>query len=137
MKFSSPGLFCLSSDLEGYGDLLAHTVFADRVAESIGWPAGNPFQQEVAFANLSLGILGLLSVRITGSFRIATLVSYAIFMIGAGIGHIWQVYTAHNMAINNSGPVIWVDICMPLILIGLYIGTAHLKREEERPSLCR
>src|ERR687883_1824976 len=34
---------------------IAHTVFADSTAASIGWPAGNPFQYEVALANLHIG----------------------------------------------------------------------------------
>ena len=37
-----------------------HTFQAERLAESIGWPAGNPFQTEVAVANLAIGILGFL-----------------------------------------------------------------------------
>ena len=47
----------------GLGSILAffgHTVFATSTAESIGWPAGNPFQTEVAVANLAFGIVGVL-----------------------------------------------------------------------------
>jgi hypothetical protein len=122
----------------GFGGVWAfigHTIFADQVAASIGWPAGNPFQQEVALADLSIGVLGLLSARITGSFRIATLISYAIFMCGAGMIHLWQIQTVQNYAVNNAGPVLWVDICMPFILIGLYILTFTLKKREKQPSL--
>jgi Family of unknown function (DUF6790) len=32
------------------------------VAESIGWPAGNPFQLEVGVANLAVGILGIVAM---------------------------------------------------------------------------
>lgn len=124
----------------GFGGIWAfigHTAFSDRVAESIGWPAGNPFQQEVAFANLAIAVLGILSVRITGTFRVATLIAYAVFMIGAGIGHIWQIITSHDMAVNNAGPVLWLDICMPLIFIGLYLFSQKLKKRETQPSLSR
>ena len=34
-----------------------HVFNADQVAESIGWPKGNPFQYEVGIANLSYGVL--------------------------------------------------------------------------------
>ena len=37
---------------------ISHTVFADMTAASIDWPAGNPFQSEVAVANLTIGTLG-------------------------------------------------------------------------------
>ena len=40
---------------------MGHTFAADEVAESIGWPTGNPFQTEVAVANLAIGTLGILS----------------------------------------------------------------------------
>ena len=42
----------------GMFNVVMHTVFASSVAESIGWPAGNPFQTEVAFANLAIGTIG-------------------------------------------------------------------------------
>ncbi len=129
--------FVVIIGLGGIWAFIGHTVFAERVAESIGWPSGNPFQQEVAFANLAIAILGILSVRIEGTFRIAALIAYAIFMVGAGIGHIWQIYTIHDMAINNAGPILWLDFCMPLILIGLYLFSVLLKKREAQPSLRR
>ena len=51
----------------GMSNVLLHTVFADDVAATIGWPQGNPFQTEVGFANLAIGMLGfrvLLAVRL-------------------------------------------------------------------------
>ena len=42
----------------GMFNVVMHTVFANDVAASIGWPAGNPFQTEVGFANLAIGIVG-------------------------------------------------------------------------------
>jgi hypothetical protein len=123
--------------LGGIWAFIGHTVFADRVAESIGWPAGNPFQQEVALANLAIAVLGILSVKIPGTFRIATLIAYGIFLFGAGIGHIWQIVSNHNIAINNAGLVLWLDMIMPLILTGLYLSSLNLKKREEQPSLTR
>lgn len=129
--------FMIIIGLGGIWAFIGHTVFADRVAESIGWPTGNPFQQEVAFANLAIGVLGILAVRIQGNFRLATLIAYAIFMAGAGIGHIWQIISAHNMAVNNAGPILILDLCVPVLLIGLYLLTLHLQKSEGQPSLNR
>ena len=36
-----------------------HLFFSDVVADSVGWPRGSPFQHEMAFANLAVGILGI------------------------------------------------------------------------------
>src|SRR5919202_5940180 len=47
----------------GLGGLLtfmSHTLLADQTARMIGWPTGNPFQTEVAVANLSVAVLGIL-----------------------------------------------------------------------------
>ena len=55
----------------GFGGLYAfsgHLFAADEVAASIGWPAGNPFQTEVAVANLAIGTLGILSYWIRATF---------------------------------------------------------------------
>ena len=39
-------------------NVVTRAVFGREVAESIGWPSGNPFQAEVGFANLAIGIVG-------------------------------------------------------------------------------
>ncbi len=44
-----------------FGGFVMHNFFADEMARSIGWPVGNPFQIEVAFFNLAVGILGALT----------------------------------------------------------------------------
>ncbi|NLV28203.1 MAG: hypothetical protein GXY48_13760 [Methanomicrobiales archaeon] len=130
-------IFLVIVGLGGIWAFIGHTMFADNVAASIGWPSGNPFQQEVALANLAIGILGILSFRITGSFRVATIIAYSIFMFGAGIGHIWQIRTTGNMAVNNAGPILWMDLLVPLVLIILYLLGQHLKHKEAHPSLKR
>ncbi len=129
--------FLIIIGIGGIWAFIGHTLFANLVAESIGWPAGNPFQQEVALANLAIGVLGILALKIPGTFRIAPLIAYAIFMMGAGIGHIWQIISAHNFSVNNAGPILWIDLCMPVVLIGLYLLTEWLHKHKTHPSLQR
>src|SRR5215207_9375135 len=50
---------------------LSHTLLADETARAIGWPTGNPFQSEVAVANLVVGVLGILCYWIRGEFCLA------------------------------------------------------------------
>ena len=106
--------------LGGIWAFIGHTLFADQVAQSIGWPTGNPFQQEVALANLAFGVLGLLSIKMDGSFRLATILSYSIFMVGAGIGHLHQLVVFHNTAVNNAGVILYADFLLPGVLVVLY-----------------
>ena len=109
----------------GIWSFIGHTVFATQVAESIGWPPGNPFQTEVALTNLAFGVLGFLSVKIAGSFRLATIVGYTIFMVGAGIGHIYQYVVFSDTAPDNIGIPLYLDFIIPLVLCILYYLAAR------------
>jgi len=113
--------FAVEVGLGGLWAFIGHTLFADQVAASIGWPAGNPFQQEVALTNLAFGILGLLSIRQPRPFQLATIIGYAIFMIGAGVGHLYQVVALGNLSPNNTGAVLYLDFGIPLLLFVLYL----------------
>jgi hypothetical protein len=128
-------IFLIIIGFGGIWAFIGHIFFADQVAHSIGWPAGNPFQQEVAFANLAIGVLGLLSFRIRGSFRIATIITYTIFMMGAGIGHIWQIISTGDLAVNNAGSILWIDLLLPPVIIIIYLMSLHLQHRKAYPSL--
>ncbi|MBE2899220.1 hypothetical protein DNK57_00005 [Methanothermobacter thermautotrophicus] len=70
----------------GLGSLwafLGHAFMLDIIATYIGWPTGSPFQLEVAFANLSFGVLGLLSWKFRGEFWMATIIGFSVFYLGA------------------------------------------------------
>lgn len=65
-------LFVFPIGLGGLIGFLGHTFRAGSTAASIGWPAHNPFQYEVAMANLAFGILGISAAWVRGGFRVAT-----------------------------------------------------------------
>ncbi|MES0361085.1 MAG: DUF6790 family protein, partial [Anaerolineales bacterium] len=50
-------LFALGVAGSGIGGFFGHLFLSDQVAESIGWSIGSPFQLEMGFANLALGVL--------------------------------------------------------------------------------
>ncbi|HQD25081.1 DUF6790 family protein [Methanoculleus sp. DTU007] len=114
----------------GVVGFLGHTLAADAIATSIGWPAGNPFQQEVAVANLAVASLGLLAYWFRDSFWLAAVVAGSIFYFGAGIGHVYEVVARGNLAPNNAGMVLVYDLGLPLALILMYAGLAVLRRRE-------
>ena len=66
----------------GSRGFFAHAFLADEVADSIGWPAGNPFSWRSTFANLALGILGILAMDRRDGFRDATVIAVTIFACG-------------------------------------------------------
>jgi hypothetical protein len=58
-------LFGIGVAGSGIGGFFGHVFLSDQVAESIGWPTGNPFQLEVGVANLAIGILGIVGAAAT------------------------------------------------------------------------
>src|ERR671928_74034 len=56
-------LLVICHGLGGIFAFIGHKFRADETARSIGWPTGNPFQEEIAWANLGGGIVGLLCAK--------------------------------------------------------------------------
>ena len=100
---------------------IGHAFISSQVAANIGWAPGSPFQLEVAFANLSIGVLGILCYWIRGNFWTATVISSSIFLLGAAYGHIINMLQFANYAPGNAGAVLYMDIIGPIILIALLI----------------
>jgi hypothetical protein len=124
-------LLMITVGIQGIFAFIAHTVFADATAASIGWTAGNPFQSEVAVANLSVGVLGILCYWMRGSFWNATVIGFSVWWLGDAVVHIRSVVVSANYAPNNAGLTLPMDILMPVILIALLAYYLHVNREEE------
>jgi len=109
---------------------IGHTVFADTTAASIGWPAGNPFQSEVAVANLTIGTLGILCYWMRGNFWVATAIGCAVWLMGDAVVHIRDIVVEANYAPNNAGMTFYLDILIPVILIALLVYYRHVSGHE-------
>ncbi|MDQ3966697.1 MAG: hypothetical protein M3246_09690 [Actinomycetota bacterium] len=120
-------LLVINTGLGGIWAFIGHTVFAGQVAESIGWPAGNPFQTEVAVANLAVGTLGILSYWIRGNFWTAAVIATSIWLLGAAAIHLVEIVAAGNYNPGNAGLIFYLDILGPLLLIALLIYTGLYK----------
>lgn len=107
--------------LQGLFSFFGHFFNSDAVAKGIGWPTGNPFQKEIAFTNLSMGILGILSIWIHGDFWLATIIARSVFVWGAGYVHVQDLKEKGNVSSLNAGPVLYFDIFLPFVLIGLFV----------------
>jgi hypothetical protein len=109
--------FGLASLYAGAG----HLFLPDKVAESIGWPAGSPFQQEVGMWDAAMGICGLLCLRFREDFWTAVIIGPGLFFLAAGLGHLRDLLINGNTAAGNAGLVMYLDILYPLFLAGLLI----------------
>jgi hypothetical protein len=109
---------------------MGDAFFADRMAASLGWPAGNPFQTLAAVANLSIGVLGILCYWRRGDFWLATVIAFAVWWLGAAFVHIKDIVVSRNYAPNNAGITVYMDILVPLILIALLTYYDRASRHE-------
>lgn len=109
---------------------MGHLFVADKVAESIGWPAGSPFQREVGMWDAAMGIVAVLCLKFRDTgFWTATVLGIGMFSVAAGLGHVYEVVVNGNYAANNAGPVMYMDILYPVFLIAL-LWLLHRKRSE-------
>ena len=95
-------------------NFIFHVFFGDTSAKFIGWE-NSPFQAEVGFASLGVGIAGVVAFKASLPFRVATLIPPWCFSLGAAAGHIYQMIVAHNFAPGNVGLVLPIDILMPIV----------------------
>jgi hypothetical protein len=123
----------------GFGYLYAamgHLFAADKVAASIGWPAGSPFQREVGLWDASLGVVALLCLKFRNSgFWTATILGIGIFSVAAGLGHVYEMLVHGDYSLNNAGPVMWLDLFYPVYLVILLRVLDRKKGEEAAAGL--
>ena len=100
---------------------MSHLILPDKIAESIGWPSGSPFQREVGMWDAAIGIVGLLCLKIKNDFWTAMIAGTGLFYFGAGIGHIWELVVHGNNSPNNAGIVMYVDLLYPVLISALFI----------------
>jgi Family of unknown function (DUF6790) len=100
------------------------------VAESIGWPTGNPFQLEVGFANLAVGILGIVAMGRRDGFREATVIAVTVFGVGATIVHARDIIETGNLAPGNTLQNV-SNLLKPAQLIGFLAAS---RRAEHSPD---
>jgi hypothetical protein len=108
-------------------NFIFHVFLGDVAAEFIGWE-NSPFQAEVGFASLGVGIAGVIAFKASFPFRFATLIPPAAFSWGAAGGHIYQMIVAHNFSPGNVGLVLPIDILLP------FIGFAFLWLSYKHPQ---
>ena len=113
-------------------NFVMHTFFGEMAAKFIGW-ADSPFQAEVGLASLGFAVVAFLALRGDWRLRFAAIAGPACFLVGAGIGHVYQIATTHNMAPGNAGAVLYTDFLVPLIGFALLWG-AYRAQQVKRPA---
>lgn len=120
-------LFALSVAGSGIGNFFGHFFLSDMVADSIGWLPGSPFQLEVAFANLAIGLMGILSVNRRDGAREATVIAVTTFSLGATVVHLIDIAATSNLAPGNTLQNV-INVLRPALLIGFLAASRRADR---------
>jgi hypothetical protein len=129
-------LFMLGVGASGLSGFFGHVFTPDTVAESIGWPKGSPFQQEMGFANLALGVLGLIAAARRDGFREATVIAVTIVGVGATLVHISDALQEGNLAAGNTIQNV-ANLLKPALLIPMLIVSRRAAAAVAAPSFAR
>lgn len=109
---------------------LFHLFDGASIAREIGFTRGDGgFQTEVGSGDLALGVAAVLCIWFRDRYWLAIIVVATISLWGDAFGHIHQEIVNDNHDPDNTGPVLYADIVVPLIAIALYIARERLRRE--------
>ena len=106
---------------------LMHAFNGPFSASLIGWRS-SPFQWELAWGELGLSLVALISLRRGYEMRLAVSLIYAVFSFGAAAQHIQQMACCANYSSGNAGIVLWFgDLALPAFILLL----AYLARDAD------
>lgn len=126
-------LFIVGVAGSGIGGFIAHVFISDEISELIGWPTGSPFQLEVGFANLAIGVLGAIAAERRDGFREATVVAITVFSFGAIYVHVLDIRETGNLAPGNTIQNV-SNVLRPMLLIALLIASRRAQRTLNEPE---
>ena len=118
-------LLVLGLGVSGVWGFVGHTFMAQTVGESVGW-APSPFQSELAFYHLGIGVAGLACWWLRDHFWLAVAVIVSVFLYGAGWVHLLDFLETGNRAPTNWGPgVLFGNLLVPTALLVLGVLRAR------------
>jgi Na+/melibiose symporter-like transporter len=116
-------LFIFPLGLLGLWAFVGHVFFPVRAANDIGWNP-SPFQFEVGYASLGIGLASLYAAYTTFYARVAVAIAASCFLIGAGIGHVHDIVEYGNLTSGNAGPILVTDFLTPMAVLALLLVAA-------------
>jgi hypothetical protein len=86
----------------------------DIVVSFVQWPY-SPFLIELGMANLALGLLGIVSIWLDSSWKLAASVAYGLFLLFTGVGHVINISFKGSHP-GDNGAFLWSDLFVPVAL---------------------
>ena len=126
-------ILAISVGANGLGGAFGHLFLSDIVAQGIGWEAGSPFQFEMGFANLTLGILGLMAISRRDGFRTATIIATTVIGFGATGVHLYDIISHGNLSPGNTIQNI-ANLLDPILLMSLTLWASRTTGLDEETA---
>lgn len=122
-------LFLVGVGGGGVSAFIAHVFVSGPAARSIGWEPVSPFQLQVAFANLAIGLLGAVAAERRDGFREATVVAATVFGVGAAVVPLMAGAATGILAPGNVLRHV-SNLILPALLIWFLISVRRAERTE-------
>jgi hypothetical protein len=103
--------------IQGLASGITQTFYSGYVTQYVQWPF-SPFILELGLANISYGILGILSPWMSRGWQNATAFGYALFLFFTGMRHTIEIIEKGINA-GNSGSFMYVDNILCYIFFAL------------------
>jgi hypothetical protein len=130
-------LLAISVGANGLSGAFGHLFLSDMIAEAVGWPSGSPFQLEMGFANLLVGVLGLMAISRRDGLRTAAILATTIIGVGATSVHLWDIAATGNLAPGNTIQNLG-NLLDPALLIALtWLARRTTDPDAESPAFLR
>ena len=102
-------------------------LMPDRVAEWLGFPAGNPFQEFASYMYLAMALLAVLALRYRRTFLIAPAVCWAVFFAGATFAHLKDFGANGHLTHGGVLAIFLSHGLISVLLVGALLASGLLK----------
>ena len=99
---------------------ISHIFFGKKISQTIGFQK-SPYELEVGFADLAMGVVALMAASFSPEFSLAIILVSSIFRVGCGIGHIRSMVKDRNFAVNNT-LILVINFVVPAFLLFAYFS---------------
>jgi hypothetical protein len=95
-------------------------LYSREIASCVAWQ-WSPFQYELAFSELALGVLGLSCTLFNHHFWLATIIGSCVWLLGAAGTQLYDKLLHGTTAVAGANFVISWNIFLSIWLIALYV----------------
>lgn len=120
----------------GVSAFIAHVFIAGPAVRALGWAEGSPFQLQVGFAYLAIGILGAIATEWRDGFREATIIAAGVFGFGIASAHVVADLNAGELGVVTALQVA-ANVVVPALLFWLLRALRRAESEEPQTIVLR